>query len=383
VSDLPGTLWVNRGRWNWKVRLPGTDKRGNYPLRQHGAKVALAESKGRDVAESIAWRMWETASKAPHEAAHDACMTLETVIDLFLRHAETYYRRADGSQTREAVNCELALRSLRGTYGRRPVDDLSYADVLAARDELVAAGLNRTTINQRVGIWRRCIAWALENRHCSVATKSDVWALANMKKGRCASPEGEPVGPVSHRHVKTALKFMPPNLAAMVRVQEFCGARPSEMCDMRPCDFSEHRGVHVYRPARHKTEHKGGFRVIVLGPRAMRILSPWCRATGPEEHIFHPERAGGGPQWDANTYGKSIRYAIRAARKAGLSVVDWSPNQLRHACGTRVRRKFGPLLAAAVLGHASVGIRITDRYTKDAIEREAVLTASPVMKRIG
>jgi len=381
MAELPGTLWVNRGRWNWKVRLPGDAARKNYPLRQHGSKTALAEGKGRDVAESIAWRMWESASKTT-ERQRETGKTLDHVCALFMQHAETYYRRADGSPTREAVNCGLALRSLRGLYGKRPVDDLSYADVLAARDELVAAGLNRTTINQRVGIWRRCIGWALENRHCSVQTKSDVWALGSMKRGRCPAPEGDPVGPVAHRHVKTALAFMPPNLRAMVRVQELCGARPAEMCDMRTRDVSEGRGVGVYRPPRHKTEHKGGVRVIVLGPRAMRVLRPWLRADEPDANVFHPERAGGGPEWDANGYGKAVRYALKAAKKAGKTVEEWSPNQLRHSCGTRVRRKFGPMAASSVLGH-SAGLRITDRYTRDAIDREVVAAATPIMLRIG
>lgn len=382
MAELPGTLWVNRGRWNWKVRLPGDDKRKNYPLRQHGSDVALAESKGKDVAESIAWRMWEDASKEAVQSQGSG-KTLDQVCALFLTHAETYYRRADGSQTREAVNCELALRSLRGLYGRRPVDDLSYSDVLAARDELVASGLNRTTINQRVGIWRRCIAWALENRLCAVSTKSDVWALSTLKRGRCAAPEGEPVGPVAHRDVKKALRYMPPNLRALVRVHELCGARPAEMCDMRPCDLAEQRGVWVYRPPRHKTEHKGGYRVIVLGPRAMRILTPLLKGVAADDNVFHPERGGGGPCWDSNSYGRAVRYACKAARKAGCALHDWSPNQLRHACGTRVRRKFGPMAAASVLGHAVSGIRITDRYTREAIEREAIAASSPIMLRIG
>lgn len=382
ASNLPGTLWLNRGRWNWKVRLPGTPERKNYPLRMPGQTVALAEKKGRSLAESIAWRMWEKASKAA--PAHDNRMTLDAAMGAFLRHAETYYRRVDGTPTREAVNCEIALRSLRSKYGTRPLDDLTYQHVLEARDELIASGLNRTTINQRVGIWRRFVAWALENRLCAPTTKSEVWALTSLKRGRSPAPEGEPVQAVAHRLVKATLAKMPPNLAAMVRVQELCGARPAEICAMRPCDIEKRRKGWVYRPATHKTAHKNNVRVIVLGPRAQKILEPILAVTPATGHVFRPERGtGAGDSWTSSNYSQAVRYAIRAARKAGVALEFWSPNQLRHACGTRVRRKFGPESAASVLGHSRGSPRITDTYTRAAIERELIAAASKPMLAIG
>lgn len=167
-----------------------------------------------------------------------------------MEHAETYYRHADGSPTREAVNCEIALRLIRAKFGTRPIDDITYQGILDARDELIAGGLNRGTINQRVGIWRRFFAWALEARLCLPQTKSEVLAVGNLKRGRSEATDGDPVQPVKHLTVKRTLPFLPPNLQAMIRVQELCGARPAEMCAMRPCDI-ERRREWVYRPASH------------------------------------------------------------------------------------------------------------------------------------
>ena len=378
-KNLPGTLWLNRGRWNWRVRLPGSPARENYPLRLPGQSVALSEEKGRSLAVSIAWRLWERASKPA--ARGKAGKTLDEVVSGFLGHAETYYRRSDGTATREAANCEIALRSLRAKYGAAPIDDLTYQRVLSARDELIASGLNRTTINQRVGIWRRFAAWALENRLMEPATKVEIWALSPLKRGRSQAPEGEPVRPVRHLDVKRTIRFMPPNLQAMVKVQELCGARPAEVCDMRPCDIEKKRGWWVYRPAKHKTAHKDNVRVIVLGPRAQKELTPWLAGGDPGRRVFYPER-GGGDSWTASNYGQAVRYAIRAARKAGVAVSDWTPNQLRHACGTRARRKFGIEVAASVLGHARQS-RVTDTYTRQAIERELIRSASVAMLAIG
>jgi integrase len=395
MKTLPGTLWLNRGRWNWRVKLPGDTDRKNYPLRPPNHTVALPKSK-RDLAESVAWRMWEKASRESVRvgALGAAGISVDEACGRFMAHAETYYRRPDGSQTREATNCELALRVIRSKYGDRPLDDIAYQDVLAARDGMIASGLTRGTINQRVGIWRRFAAWALENRLCSPQTKSEITALGNLKRGRCEAPESDPVTPVRHRDVKAALQFMPANLAAMVRVQELCGARPGEMCAMRPCDIERRRSAWVYRPAQHKTAHKGNIRIVVLGPRAVKILRRVLDGAPVDARLFSPaasvrergmvkghEKAHA--SWTASNYAQAVRYAIAASRKAGHDIEEWSPNQLRHSCGTRVRRKFGPGAASAVLGHSLGGARVTNTYTSTVIEREIIAAASRPMLRLG
>ena len=48
----------------------------------------------------------------------------------------------------------------------------------------------------------------------------------------------------------------------------------------------------------------------------------------------------------------SYRRAVeRACKKA--DVENWSPNQLRHSAGTKVRREFGIEAASVLLGHAT------------------------------
>ncbi len=392
IKSLPGTLWINRGRWSWKVKLPGEEKRKTIALRKPGQREALSAGKDRSLAESVAWRIWEQASQI--KSSQDGA-TLDNVAGAFGQWASTYYRRADGTPTREADNCEIALRALRSPYGHKPIDDICYHDILAARESLVEAGLQRTTVNQRVSVWKRFFAWALENRYCTAQTKAEVWAITSLKRNRTPAPEGQPVMPVSHLNVKRTLAYLPPIVQAMVCVQELCGARPGEICSMTPGEIQQRRDVWIYRPRIHKTDHKGQVRVIVLGPRAVAALRPYMDGA-PDRPVFSPQvsmterRRGGGTNperlgevYVTASYCGAIRYAIRAARKDGLEVSDWSPNQLRHSCGTRVRRKFGSDAARAVLGHATGAPRITDRYTKLAIEQEVIKTAYKAMIKIG
>jgi integrase len=344
--------------------------------------------------------MWEKATRTTaHDEPHDTCPSLDKACGLFMAWADTYYRRTDGTPTGEAANCELALRSLRAKCGTKSIDDIVYADILSTRESLIQDGMYRTTINQRVGVWKRFFAWALENRLCQAATTAEARAIGALKPHRSPAPEGDPVRPVPHLAVKRTIPRLPPNLQAMVLVHELCGARPSEMCSMRPCDIEQRRDVWVYRPAQHKTQSHGKVRVICLGPRAQSILAGPLAATHARDYVFTPRKAmaercdstgrrenshlAPGSVWTTAGYAQAIRYATRDARKKGLSVDDWSPNQLRHACGTRVRRRFGAFAAAAVLGHSRSETRVTDIYTVTTLEREAIAAASRPMLAIG
>jgi len=56
---------------------------------------------------------------------------------------------------------------------------------------------------------------------------------------------------------------MPPMIADMVRVQLLSGARPGEICILRPCDL-EGAASREYRPFNNKTEHHDRERIICI-----------------------------------------------------------------------------------------------------------------------
>jgi len=63
-------------------------------------------------------------------------------------------------------------------------------------------------------------------------------------------------------------------VADMVRFQRFTGARPGEVCQIRPIDVDRSGEVWTYRPESHKTEHHGRQRIIYVGPQAQEVLAP-------------------------------------------------------------------------------------------------------------
>lgn len=187
----------------------------------------------------------------------------------------------------------------------------------------------------------------------------------------------------------------------MVRVHRLTGMRPGELCAMRWEDIDTTAEPWVYRPRQHKNQWRGQPRVICIGPKARAILSARRRLKGPcfspmesvrellaaRSKAAHCHRAKPkgyadaarrpGDEWQTGSYSGAI---AKAAARAGLQ--PWGANRLRHAFATEVRRKFGLEACRAVLGH-SIGARITDRYSFDALEDELIEKAAPAVEALG
>ena len=62
---LPGRIFRRRGRWWWKVQLPGEKGPRDRALKPEGSRRATAD---RRLAEEIAFAMWQEALRAETEA---------------------------------------------------------------------------------------------------------------------------------------------------------------------------------------------------------------------------------------------------------------------------------------------------------------------------
>ncbi len=108
-----------------------------------------------------------------------------------------------------------------------------------------------------------------------------------LRRGRTKAPETAPILPVDDDVVDATLEHLPQVVADMVRVQKLTGARPAEVCLMRPCDIDRTGEVWVYTPMKHKTEHHGKSREILIGPKAQAILLRYL-ARDAEAFCFRP-----------------------------------------------------------------------------------------------
>jgi integrase len=219
--------------------------------------------------------------------------TVSELILAYARFVDAYYVK-DGRLTVEPTNIRLVLRLVRRLYGSTPVGSFGPLALKAARDEMVRAGNCRSEINRRVGRIVRMFKWGVAEELVPPGIYEALRTVAGLRKGRSQAREKPPVGPVSEADVQSVRPHVSHQVWAMIEVQRLTGMRPGEVVIMRPGDLDKEGDVWVYTPSRHKTEHHGKTREVLIGPKCQEILRPWLEIGG-GSHLFSPsERRGCG-----------------------------------------------------------------------------------------
>ena len=383
------------------VTINGRD----HYLGPYGTKTSKAEY-DRLISE------WLANGRRSPEAVPD--LTIVELVASYLQHAQTYYRDTDGNPTSELSALKLPLGVLVRLYGRTPAATFGPLSMEAVRNDMIAKGWSRASINSHVGRLRRMFKWAVARELLPVGVHQALTTMVGLRAGRTAARETGAIKPVADDVVEATLPFMSPTVAAMVRVQLLTGARPGEVCSMRTGDIDRSGDVWLYRPAKHKTQHHGHNREIPIGPKAQAVLAPFIRSD-PAAYLFSPADAdaahrakrsadrrtpascgnvpgsnrkrspkkGPGDQYAVGVFRQAIaracdaafpppeplarrRKETRAAWRARLTGEQraalaawrkehrWNPHRLRHSAGTAIRRQFGLEAAQTVLGHRTL-----------------------------
>ncbi len=307
-------------------------------------------------------------------------LTVVELVAAYWQHAKTYYVK-NGRPTSEQTSLRLALRPLLGLYGHADCRSFGPLALETVRTKMIEAGITRKRINQRVGRIRRMFKWGVSREIVPAATYQALMTLDGLLKGRSNAKESLPVKPVCEEHVEAVLPFLRLQLRDLVRLQRKIGCRPEDVAIIRPCDVDRSVNPWIYIPNSHKTEHHGRSRKIPIGAEGQKILLPWldrpsesyCFSPLESREAFDAERRRNrktphtpsslrrqrkaNPQikprdhYTTSSYDRAI---AKACEKAG--VPHWHPNQLRHAMGTEVRKKYGLEGSQVVLGHSTANV---------------------------
>jgi integrase len=304
----------------------------------------------------------------------------ELMVAFWDGHVTTYYVK-HGRPTSEQDNIRQALRFLLSLYGQTPAADFGPRDLKVVRQAMIASGRCRNLINRDVGRIRGLFRWAVGQELVPPAIHQALQAVVGLRQGRSEAREKPPVGPVPDELVDLTLPHLSPTVATMVRVQRLTGMRPQEVVAIQGKDISRSdQAVWIYRPDRHKNEHRGRDRVVFFGPRCQELLRSYLELA-PVGFLFSPRRAEEerraglrvrrkspltpsqrarrpeatpertpGEFYVVGSYRKAIR---RVSLKLALPV--WSPNQLRHTAATEIRKNHGLEASQALLGHSELG----------------------------
>jgi integrase len=375
----------------------GANGRRDILLGQYGTKESRIEY-ARVIAE------WQTADRRLPNATGTSSpdLTINELLERYLPYAEQHYRHGDGSPTSELSEVKTSLRRLRQQYGhtlasafgplslkalrshliRQPVTrKVKIVDPetgkTAWQEKVIRIGLARRVVNQRINRIRRLFKWAVSEELVAASVLEALKAVAGLQRGRTEAREPECIGPVSPALVEDTLPHLTPTVADMLRLQLLTGARSGEICIMRACDFDMTGAVWLYKPANHKSAHRGVARVIALGPKAIEIVKRYLK-TDVQAYLFSPAEAREHRYLKMRANRKTPlqpsqqnrrkqhprrlpgeRYTPHALAHAVRRACDrhcltrWHPHMLRHTAATAIRREYGVELARIILGHAT------------------------------
>lgn len=198
---------------------------------------------------------------------------VELVVD-FLTHAKAYYGCGPRGTYATMVR---ACRPLKQLYSRLAVEEFGVQQFKAIRQQLVDANLSRSYINETM---RRVVAvfrWGAGEGLIPASVVQTLDVIPGLRKGRSGVRETDPVKPVDAAIVEATLSQLPTIVADMVRFQQLTGARPGDVCGLRPCDVDRTTGGEVWL---NSTVMGGGHAPI------KRLF----RTDSPVTHFFRPPK---------------------------------------------------------------------------------------------
>jgi len=320
---------------------------------------------------------WEGNGRQLPVAADE--ITVVELVARFLSHAESYYRREDGSTTKEAYDMRNAMRPVRELFGSTPVSQFGPRALKAVRQGMIDADLSRRVINQRVNRIRHVFRRGVAEELVTPDVLRGLEAVAGLKRGRTEARETDGVRPVHEDHVAAIEPHVSRQVWALVQLQICTAARSGELVGIRPVDIDMSGPVWLYHPAQHKNSWRGRERTIFVGPRGQEIIRPFLQDRPIDKPLFSPAEADAdfragrtadrktpkscghvvgsnrkrkpartpGDCYTPDSYRRSIQ---SACDKAGIP--RWHPHQLRHLAATRLRKEYGLEAAQIMLGHS-------------------------------
>lgn len=368
---------LHHGRKRWTSKWMGADGK------QHAHRFGdVADIPKRRVLVLYADWMQSWRRQAKREAACGSRFTARHLAQL---------GRDVMAGTGSAINCNLAMRDYEEVFGDRLAEEVSGPEIASLRDNVFmfrwkdgepvldkdGAKVIQTarTVNYRLWCVKRAYRAARERGGVSAETLLDVLNIApvNPKAGKAKA--SRKVLPVPEATIDATQSHCTSVLSDMIEFQRLTGCRPSEVCNLRPCDLEMPEAdppVWFYVPPKHKTEHADKERVAVLTPEAVALVSKYLdRPTtafcfSPREHAAKIRKGGRakytGVQFTHTTYRRAVEWACK---RAGIPA--WQPNQVRHRWATEVRRQLGLQVTSEGLSHSSTSI--TEVYAQQSRER--------------
>lgn len=288
------------------------------------------------------------------EGQPTATTKLTTLLAAWWAECKRRYGKHGKGRYGNAVCWRPVIRLLRENHGKEPAESLGPATLRRTIErEADTRGWSLRYARDVLSKAKAIFKWG-KNEELISSTAYERIRDVQIREGR----EKPPAPPVDDEVVNATLPNLTPLLAAMVRFQRLTGCRPGELVRMRPEEIDRSGDVWICSLKHHKTAHRGKTRTIYIGPRAQEILAPWLLKSAGGEYIW-VHRAN--RPYTTDSYRRAIQRAVERAnllktQEAGNEtrlLPMWSPQQIRKAAATEIRKQLDVESAASVLGHSS------------------------------
>lgn len=369
-------------------------------LGTHGSEASLAKYK------QVIADHWNPPGTIPKPTKKCTDIVDVSVTQLAVEYA-TYIKRKHGDNSNEWKQVRLVLKTIRETYGHMLASEFGPVRFENYRQSLIDSGLSRLVVKRKSNYVIKMYQQGVKFELIPVELWQRLLAVGPVEmKERPKRKRGA----VDLAIIQATQAELTPVLRDMVEVHRLTGARPTEVCSIRPCDINRSGDIWIYVPPSHKTEHHGHSRRISIGPKAQAVLGRYllrdrqaycftpseafeqhCQRR--HEHRSTPINQGNTPKkrkprkFQPNYNKDSYRRAIeRAALRAFPIPVEikndpskvskwkeqyvWKPNQLRKSAATNARKQMDLETAQILLGHSSK--KTTEKFYAEIDNERAV-----------
>jgi integrase len=235
----------------------------------------------------------ELATSPSAVTAVSSGVSINELMLAYIEHAAKHYLGPDGKPTNEQLLVKIVSRNTRAVYGDLPAAEFGPLALKAVRQKFIDLGWCRNTVNQQVERLRRIFRWAVAEELIPPSVHAALVAVPGLRRGRTEATDNEPVKPVESAIVDATLPRLGRHVRTMVELQRVTGMRPGEVCRMRLADIDRTGTPWVYRPTRHKTQHLGKDRTVMIGPKGKALIEAFIAGgtvLDPSGLLFSPRR---------------------------------------------------------------------------------------------
>ncbi|WP_088256085.1 site-specific integrase [Fimbriiglobus ruber] len=182
----------------------------------------------------------------------------------------------------------MSIRPVRTLFGDTYAAEFGPRRLAAVRDQMIRNRWCRILINRRIDRVKRAFKWATAEELVPVSVYQALRTLGGLQVGRTSAPESAKIEPVPLDQYTATLPHLPRLVRAMAELQRWTGMRPGEVCRLTLSELDRSNPVWVYRPAHHKTAHRGKRRSVAIGPKGQAVLFAFLAGRMPAPEGIRP-----------------------------------------------------------------------------------------------